>query len=142
MIKEKIEAELKEALKQGEAERVSVLRMLIAALHNQEIDKHGDLTDEELTAVVQKEIKKRKEAVEAYRTAGRAEMADKEDREAQILAAYLPPQLSDEELENIIKRVIGENPGLPEGPLLGKVMQQVRGQADSSRVIAMVKSLI
>jgi len=142
MLKERIEQDLKEALKNREAEKVSTLRMLLSSLHNQEIEKRDQLTDEEIVSVIEKEIKKRQEAVEAYQQANREELAKKEEDELELLRNYLPPQLSDEELEDIIKRVIGESPGLPEGPLTGKVMQQVKGQAESRRVVETIKRLL
>jgi len=140
--KDKIESDLKEALKRRESERVSVLRLLLSALHNQEIDKGGTLDEQEIIPVVEGEIKKRREAIEGYRSGGREESAISEEHELKILESYLPPQLTDEELEDIVKRVIGENPGLPAGPLMGKVKEQVKGKAESRRVIETIKKLL
>jgi len=111
-IGEKIKQNLTVALKAGEAEKVSVFRMLVAALHNAEIEKRGrvgeaELFEEEARAVLVKEMKKRKEAAALYDQGGRAELAEKEKREANIIAAYLPPAVSREEIEKAVDEVMG-----------------------------------
>ncbi len=142
MLKATIEKELREALKQGKSEKVSVLRLLLAVLHNREIEKQGELSDEEVVGLVEKEIKKRREAIEGFKAGGREEQAAREEAELRFLTAYLPPQLSDEALEDLVKTVIGENPGLPAGPLIGKAKSRVGQGASGERVAAVVKKLL
>lgn len=138
--KARIEEELKAALKAGDALRLSVLRLLLTSLHNLEIDKQAELTKEDIVAVVQREAKRRREAIESYRAAGQAERQGQEERELALLEAYLPEQLSDEELERIVREIVAANPELPEGALIGKAMQVLKGKADGSRVAQMVKA--
>lgn len=97
--------QLSEALKAGKSTRVSVLRMLIAAVHNAEIEKRGGLSEPEFVSVVRKELKKREEAIEAYQKGNRPDRAQQEKLEAEILKDFLPQQLSDQELDTIVDQV-------------------------------------
>ena len=142
-IGEKIKQNLTVALKAGEAEKVSVFRMLVAALHNAEIEKRGrvgeaELFEEEARAVLVKEMKKRKEAAALYDQGGRAELAEKEKREANIIAAYLPPAVSREEIEKAVDEVMGTEKG-EFGAMMKQVMGKLKGAADGSEVAAIIK---
>lgn len=147
---EKINQELKQAMKSKDAETTSVLRLLIAALHNKEISlRQGEaieLTEEQALEVVSSEIKKRRDSVELYVQGGRSELADKEIGEIKILEKYLPKQLSDAELEKIIKGVIeahGQAPGQKDfGRIMGQVMAKVKGRTDGGKVGGLVKKIL
>lgn len=137
---------LQEDLKQAQLERdevkVSTLRLLISELNNARIAKSSDLADQEIISVIQKEVKKRKEAAAGFRSGAREEQAKKEEIEAKILEGYLPLQLTDEELTRIIDGVITEvgATGISDmGKVIGAVMGKVAGQADGGRVSALVK---
>ncbi|MDO8638808.1 MAG: GatB/YqeY domain-containing protein [Candidatus Daviesbacteria bacterium] len=147
MLFEKIQADLKEAQLQKDEIRTSVLRMLISEMRYAEIrQREGEekqLSDDEIISVVQKEIKKRKEASAGFRQGGREDAALKEEKEAEILMVYLPKQLSDEELGKIIDEAIsqtGASNMADMGKVIGIVMGKAPGQADGSRVSALVKS--
>lgn len=138
--------ELQENLKQAQLERdkikVSTLRLLLSEIHNSEIQKGGNLSDQELISVIRREVKKRKEAAEGFRAGGREDQAQKEEAEAKILRGYLPQQLSDEELTEIVEGAINEvgAQGLQDlGKVMGAVMGRVAGRADGSRVSNIVK---
>jgi uncharacterized protein len=142
---EQINQDLKEAMKSKEADLTSVLRMLISAIRNKEItlrkDGQAELSDEQVLEVISSEVKKRRDSIEAYISGGRQELADKENSEIKILEKYLPEQMSDEELEKVVKEVIGagdEN----FGKVMGQVMAKVKGKADGGKVGEMVKKLL
>ena len=149
MSKDVIEAELKAAMRGGDALRLSVFRMLSAALHNREIEKRtrsgeardAPLTDEEVMQVVRAEVKKRRDAIEAYERGSRPEAAAKERAEADILSSLLPRELGDEELAAIAaegKAALGAA-AQDFGKLVGWVMQRVHGRASGERVSAIVR---
>ena len=127
-------------MKAGEKERVGALRMIVNEL--QKAEKEGK--DDEL-AVLQRERKRRLESAEAYREAGRDDLADGEEREAQIIEAYLPQQLSEEELRAIVGDVVAETGAASPkemGQVMSQVMPKVQGRADGKRVSAVVKELL
>jgi uncharacterized protein YqeY len=124
-------------MKAGERERVHALRMIADALQKAEKDNGGDPVE-----VLQRERKRRLEAAEAYRDGGRDQQAESEEREAEIIASYMPEQLSDEQLEAVVGDAVAES-GASSAKELGRVMAlvmpKVKGQADGSRVSAAVK---
>jgi uncharacterized protein YqeY len=142
---ERIDEDLKSSLKARDALRTSVIRMLKAGIKNREIEKRGVLEDEEVHAVISTMIKQRKDSVEQYGKAGRTDLADKEEDEIKILMEYLPAQLSEEELEAIIKEAISEAGAASPGDM-GKVMKvlmpRVKGRADGKLVNTKVKEML
>lgn len=141
-----IEADLREAMKARDKARTSALRMVVAALRNRAVadglGPQGRLDDEVVQKVLASEVKRRKEAADAYRDAGRAEQAASEEAEAVVYEAYLPEQLSNEELTALVDDVIAEVGA--DGPRqMGEVMKlamaRVQGRADGARVSALVK---
>ena len=142
---ENINEDLKQAMIAKDVLTLSVLRMLIAARRNKEITLRqggtAELTDEQAQEVVASEIKKRRDSVEAYTAGGRQELADKENAEIKILQKYLSAQLSDEELEKVVKEVIAT--GVADfGRALGQVMAKVKGKADGAKVSETVKKML
>jgi len=122
--------------------KVSTLRILISEINNLRIQKNGEVTDSDIISVVQKEVKKRKEAAEGFRKGDREESASKEEAEAKILEAYLPSQLSDEELTKIVQDSInklGANSISDMGKVISMVMGQAGQQAEGGRVSTLVK---
>jgi uncharacterized protein len=135
----KIDQDLKQAMIAKAVNTLSVLRMLRSAIRNKEISLRSgsdvSLADEQVLEVIASEIKKRKDSILAYEQAGRQELADQEKSEITILEKYLPAQLSDEELEAIIRSVLPEGAVASEaGKLMGAIMPQVKGKADGVRV--------
>jgi uncharacterized protein YqeY len=132
-----VQVEVNEALKAGERERVHALRLIVNEL--QKAVKEGD-GDE--VAVLQRERKRRLEAAEAYRDGGRQDLAAAEEREAEIIEAYMPQQLSEDELQAIVGDAVAES-GASSSQEMGKVMSlvmpKVKGRADGKRVSAVVK---
>lgn len=137
-----LQADLKQAQLNKDTVKVETLRLLLSELSYARISKGGELSDNDLIAVVQREIKKRKEAAESFRQGDRIELAEKEEKEAEVLMDYLPEQLSDEQLSKIIEEVINETGAVAVsdmGKVIGAVMPKVAGKADGGRVSALVK---
>jgi uncharacterized protein len=136
-ILEQVQEDVRTAMKAGERERASALRMIVDALQ-----KDAKLGDGDEVAVLQRERKKRLEAAEAYKEAGRTEQADAEGFEAELLEGYLPAQLSDEELAELVDAAVAET-GASEQKQMGQVMSalmpKVGGRADGKRVSAAVR---
>ena len=103
---EKVTKDLTEAMKNKDAFRLSVLRMLKSALKNEEINKKSPLTDDEVLAIIKKQVKTRKDSMNEYASYNRMDLADSLQKEIDILNEYLPEELSDEELEKIVKETI------------------------------------
>ncbi len=141
-LNERIDADTKAAMKAGETERVSVLRMAKTALKNEEIALGHPLTDNETILVLAKQAKQREEAAGEYARGGRTELAEKEQREAAVLRAYLPAQLSEDELEQLVDEAIattGASGPADMGKVMGAVMAKTAGRADGGRVSSIVK---
>ncbi len=130
---ERITGDLTEAMKARDRDRTSVLRMLQAAVKNARIEKRGELTDEDVVAVIRREVKRRREAAEQYEASGASDRAAAERAEAEILSAYLPAELPEEELDAAIDEIIAET-GAESKRDIGKVMRELmaryRGRVD------------
>ena len=137
-----IEEAVKVSMKNRDKEITSTLRMAISELKKEEIDKRIDLEDEQVIQILQRMIKQRKDSYSQFSDAGRNELAEKEQNEINILSDFLPEQLSEEELNSIVKEVIKETAA--SGPQdMGKVMsflkQKIQGNADMGLVSKIVK---
>ena len=143
--RKRVEADLRAARKGGEPERVATLGMLLTAIDNERIRSGEPVDDTGLASLVQKAIKQRKEASAQYREGGRPDRAEREEREAEILAAYLPEQVAEDELRRAIQEIV-EAQGLSGAAGLGKVMGQMmaryRGRADGSTINRLARELL
>jgi uncharacterized protein len=144
MLKEKLQADLSAAMKARDEVRTRTLRMALTAVTTEEVagERARELSDDEIVKVLQREAKKRREAAEAFADAGRAEQAEAERAEGVVLEDYLPAQLSDAELTDLVAATIAELGA--EGPrAMGQVMKavtpKVAGRADGKRVSGEVK---
>lgn len=183
LLQQKVEYDLKNAMRQKDKLRVLTLRMFLAALHNRVIEKRskprplitehstspqnniGDnpapraqdiskergktgnekLSEEEALAVMRSEVKKRKDSIQEFGKGGRQDLVDKESAELKILEGYLPAEMSDEELDKIVKKAIDDtgSAGVKDfGKIMGLVMKETRGLALGDRVNAMVKKFL
>ena len=137
-----IENDLKEAMRERDNDLRDALRLILSSLRSAEKELQRPLTDQEELQVLQRERKKRVEAEEAFRAAGRQEQADAEDYELEVLEDYMPEPLSEEELEEIVDDAIAENgaTSLQDlGRVMADVMPQVAGRADGSAVSQLVR---
>jgi len=143
-LKEQLHADLTDAMKARDELRMATLRMALTSVTNEEVagKQARTLGDDEVIKVLTREIKKRKEAAQAFGDAGREDRAEREAAEAAVLAAYLPAQLSDDELVELVRSCVSQA-GATEPRQLGAVMKlaqpMVAGRADGSRVAAEVK---
>jgi len=140
-----IEEAVKVSMKNRDKETTSTLRMAISELKKEEIDKQIELEDEQVIQILQRMIKQRKDSYSQFSDAGRNELAEKEQREIDILSEFLPEQLSEEELSSMVLEVIKETGA--EGPQdMGKVMgslkQRIHGNADMGLVSKIVKETL
>ncbi len=142
MISDTITQKIAEAMKKRDEIRLSTLRLLSSALNYEKIAKQHDLSEEEELGVVRREAKKRKDAVEAYEKAGATERAEKEKKELVILEEYLPAQMPEEELAQIVDEAIsasGAKSMTEMGKVMGVAMGKVAGRADGTKVMELVK---
>lgn len=142
-LSELIQRDTKEAMKSKDRTRVSALRMLSAALKNAELEAGQALTQEEQEAVLRKQLKQREESSESFREAGRAEQAEKEAAEAEIVRGYLPEPLARDELEQIAERAIEETEanGMKDmGAVMARAMELAEGRAEGRELSALVRS--
>ena len=137
-----IEDDLAEAMRERDAERRDALRLILASLRSAEKELMRPLTDDEELQVLQRERKKRLEAAEAFRAAGREQQAEKEEDELEVLEDYMPEPLAEDELEEIVDNVIAEVGATSVrdlGRVMADVMPQVAGRADGSAVSQLVR---
>ena len=132
-----LSTQIKEALKAGEKTRLGTLRMLSASVKNREVELGHELTEEEFVEVVGREVKRRKEAADAYESAARPELAQREREEQVVLEVYLPEQLPEEEVAGIVDEAIkatGAAGPKEVGKVMAHVMGKYKGQVDGSTV--------
>ncbi|MFG3099621.1 GatB/YqeY domain-containing protein [Streptomyces sp. NPDC048182] len=146
-LKSKLQDDLNAAIKERDELRSSTLRLTLSAITKEEVagKEKRQLSDDEVQQVITREAKKRREAADAFAQGGRPEQAEREKAEGEVLAAYLPQQLSDEELDAVVAQAVGEAKAAgAEGPrAMGAVMKivnpKVAGRAEGGRVAAAVK---
>ena len=141
MLRETLDSDLKQAMRNKEALKRTVLRTMLSEIRNAEINSQTTLDDEGIISVLTKQVQQRKDSVEAYEAADRQDLVEKETAEINIISVYLPEQLPQEEVEQIIENVISQSgsSSLDDmGKVMGLVMPQVRGRADGKIVNAIV----
>jgi uncharacterized protein YqeY len=137
-----IEGQLKDAMRDGDAERRDALRLILSSLRSAEKELQRDLSEDEELQVLQRERKKRVEAADAYHAAGRVAQAEKEEAELDVLEEFMPEPISEDELEQIVDDVIAEVGATSMrdiGRVMADVMPQVAGRADGSAVSQLVR---
>ena len=144
-LKVKLNDDLRQALRGGDSLKCSVIRMLLSAMNYSEIAKQATLSDSDILGVIAKEIKQRKESIEAYKSANRPELASKEETEMAMLKAYMPEQMSRDEIVSLAKKIIAETGA--SGPrdknkVMPRLMPMVKGKADGQEVNAVVNELL
>lgn len=142
MLKERTEKDFVEAMKNKDEQTLSVLRMLKSAIHNKEIENKKELEDIDIVAVIQSQIKTRRDSIQMYKSGGRQELAQKEEKEISILQKYLPEQMSDDQIREIVKKAITETSASQiqdMGKVMGAVMPELKGKADGATISKIVK---
>jgi uncharacterized protein YqeY len=142
-LKDRVTDDMKSAMKAKQAERLSTIRMLLAAIKQKEVDERITLDDAAVVAVVDKLIKQRRDSIAAFEQAGRTDLADKESAEVSVLQAYLPARLSATELASEVRTLLAElgasGPG-DMGKAMAAAKQRLAGKADMAQVSALIKA--
>ena len=142
---EKIDNDLKQAMRARDEARLSTIRMLKSAIKYVAIEKSGALGDAEIVQVIQKQIKQRRESIQQFRDGGRSEMAAKEEKEASILEGYLPKQINPEELKNIVEQEVraqGASTKKDFGRMMKHLNDKLAGSADNKRLSEILGGLL
>jgi uncharacterized protein YqeY len=142
-LRERVNEDMKAAMKAREVDRLGALRLLLAALKQREIDERITLDDAAVVAVIEKMLKQRKDSITQFEQAGRQDLADKEKLETAVLQAYLPQQFADAEIDVIIAEAIasaGASAASDMGKVMAIVKPRVAGRADMGRVSVRVKA--
>jgi len=144
-LKDRISEDMKAAMKARQPERLSAIRLLLAAIKQREVDERKVMDDAAVIAVVERQIKQRRDSIEQFRAAGRTDLADRESAELELLKGYLPQGLTDEQIDAEISAAIAQTAATAAGPqAMGKVMAVLKpklaGRADMAQVSARLKA--
>lgn len=144
-LKDQLSHDLKEAMRTKDRVRLGAIRMLSAAILEKEKSGGGDVTEDDLISIVQKQAKQRRDSIRQFREGGRDDLVDIEEAELAVIEHYLPAQLSDEEIRTTVQQIV-EQTGASEMQDMGRVMDQamqtLRGKADGNRVRQAVEALL
>ena len=144
-LKNQLNDDLKDAMRKGEVTRRSTIRLLLAAIRNEEIAQQKELEGEGILQVINKQAQQRRESIDAYKTAKRDDLVNKEQAELDVIDVYLPEPLSHIEVMQIIEKTISEvNASGPQdmGKVMGKIIPQTRGRADGKQISSKVEELL
>lgn len=144
-LRDRLRTDLHAAMRAGDVVTRESIRMVEAAIKNAEIDRRGPLAESDILAILQKQIKQRRESIDLYRRGGRQDLADKEQAEIAVLEAYLPAQLGRAEVVAAARRVIeqvGARTATDKGRVMGPLMAELRGKADGGLVNEVVMELL
>lgn len=140
MIKDEIQKLVYEALKENDKVRVGILRYLLSQIQYKEINSGKSPTDEDVVGVLRQEIKKRRESIEMFKTGNRQDLVSGNENEIKVIAEFLPPSLSDDEINKIIEDVLQKNPNPTHpGKIIGLVIASTKNRADSGKIAELVK---
>ncbi|HXZ54558.1 MAG TPA: GatB/YqeY domain-containing protein [Burkholderiales bacterium] len=143
LLKAKITEDMKAAMKAKEAQRLSAIRLLLAAIKQREVDERKDLTDGEIASVIEKMIKQRRDSIAQFQAANRKDLVEVETFELNLLSGYLPKQMSDAEVAAEVSAAIaqaGAKSVADMGKVMGVLKSRLAGRADLGKVSAMVKA--
>jgi len=144
-LKEKLSSDLKQALKSNDTLKRSVIRLLMAAIRNTEIARQADLSDPDILGVIAKEVKQRKESIEAFKQGNRPDLVAQEEAEMAVLEAYLPQQMTRDEIVDAVKKVIAEvgaQGSGDKGKVMPRIISQLKGRADGRQINDIVTELL
>jgi len=137
--------DMKNAMKQGDSVVVSVLRMIISAIKNKEIDLRGELNESQMLEVIASQAKRRKDSIEAFSQAGRNDLKEKEEKELVIIQKYLPAQMTEAEVRVVVSNKIAQMGAVGKenmGKVMGAVMAELKGKTDGNVVKLIVQELL
>lgn len=134
-----IEGGIKKAMVEKDELSLSTLRLLKSAIKNAEIEKGSELDDAEALVVLEKQAKQRRDSIDQYEKGDRPELAEKEKKELEMIEKFLPAKMGEDEVREVVKKVVSENEGADFGRVMGAAMGQLKGKADGSVVQKIVK---
>ncbi len=145
-LRDRLRDDLKDAMRARDAVRRDTIRLVEAAIKNAEIEKRGsELSEQDIQAILQRQVKQRQDSIEQYEQANRSDLADAERAEIAVIEAYLPQQMSRDEIEAAARAAIEQlgasGPG-DRGKVMGRLMAELRGKADGAQVNAVVSDLL
>ncbi len=144
-LKDKLKNDLKDAMKTKNTLKRDTIRFLMSALKQIEVDERRELSDEDIVKIIQKSAKQREDSMSQYKNAGRDDLYQKESNELKILKEYLPKQMGDDELKDIIKNIIlkiGANSIKDIGKVMGAAIKECSGKADGKRINKIAKEML
>ena len=142
MLKQQIQDDMKAAMKGGDKPKLGVIRLILAAIKQKEVDERIELNDEQVLAILDKMVKQRRDSITQYEDAGRTELADQEKFEITVIQAYLPEQLGEAEILSMIDEAVastGASSMKDMGKLMGVLKPKLQGRADMGQASALVK---
>lgn len=143
MIIQTLQQDQTQALKAGDKKRLETLRYILAKMKNKEIEKRAELTDDEATDILRKQVKELKESIESFEKGNRPDLADESKKQLEIVNSYLPKEMSDEELKAAVDAIIEKNKELYEKnakAIIGVCMRELKNKADSARIIKAIEA--
>lgn len=141
-LRHQLTEDMKSAMRARDQIRLDTVRFVLSQVKNAEIDLKREMTDEEIIKLLKKEVKNRQEAIEQYRQGGRDEIVAEEEAKLEVITAYLPAEMSDEDLRKIVEKHVALSEDKNFGKIIGSVMADVQGQADGGRVSQMIKQVL
>jgi len=144
-LKDKLNENLKQALRSGDTVKRNTIRLTLSAINNAEIAKQAKLNDADILGVIAKEIRQRQESIEAFKAGNRQDLVDSESAEMAVLQSYMPAQMSHDEIVNVAKRIIAEvgahGPN-DKGKVMPKIITELKGKADGREINTVVTDLL
>ena len=141
--KESLQQDMKEAMRAGDKRRLGVIRLILAAVKQREVDERIELDDAQVTAVLDKMAKQRRESIDQYQKAGRDDLVEQESFELEVLKTYLPEQLSESEIDTLIEEAVqatGASSMKDMGKVMGQLRDKLQGRADMAAVSGKIKA--
>ena len=141
--KESLQQDMKEAMRAGDKRRLGVIRLILAAVKQREVDERIELDDAQVTAVLDKMAKQRRESIDQYQKAGRDDLVEQESFELEVLKTYLPEQLSESEIDTLIEEAVqatGASSMKDMGKIMGQLKDKLQGRADMGAVSGKIKA--
>ncbi|MDO8498109.1 MAG: GatB/YqeY domain-containing protein [bacterium] len=145
MIQQKMQADQLAALKSGDKTKLEILRYILAHIKNKEIDKKAPPTDEEVVAIVRKQVKELQESIDAFKKGGRNDLVLQNEAQLAIVSIYLPVEISDDELKKEIQRVMEQNKTIYEQnpkALMGICVKELKTKANPQRIVATLNQIV
>ncbi|MFP3895511.1 MAG: GatB/YqeY domain-containing protein [Anaerolineales bacterium] len=144
-LKERLMSDLKDAMREGDQIRKDAIRMVRAAVKNKEIELQQEISDEKVIEIISQEVKRRKEAIEMFEKGGRDDLVEREKAQLEILLAYMPEQMSREEVKEVVQEIVEDMNATSIrqlGPVMGRAMEELKGRAEGNVVNEVAREIL